>query len=155
LPFYINRLSPSASKRGHQAALPYALNAVSQAEKFLGEFEFPAVIKPNCGGSGVGIQKFFAPNQLREAIAMKTIQMPWEQLVLLQQFIQREEPTISLAATTPGYCPAVPAENVPFELYENPPLEVIRAVEKIVEVAGLECGGIEQTPPRMVYTSRQ
>ena len=30
-----------------------------------------------------------------------------------------------------------------FELYENPPEEVIRAVEKIVEVAGLECGGIE------------
>jgi biotin carboxylase len=155
---------------------------MSQAEKFLGQFKFPVVIKPNCGGSGVGIQKFFTANQLREAIAMKTIQMPLEHLVLLQQFIQpkddhvvrvetiggkvvyamkvfttgtfnlcpsetcdlqREEPTASLAATTPDYCPAVPAENVTFELYENPPLEVIRAVEKIVEVAGLECGGIE------------
>lgn len=229
LPFYINRLSPSASKRGHQAALSYALNYVlyleslgarvvngshtvlletskaqqasllrqlgiphprsivlndvAQAEHYLGEFAFPVVIKPNCGGSGTGIQKFFTPDQLREAITTKTISMPAEQLVLLQQFIQpqddhivrvetiggkviyamkvfttgafnlcpsetcdlqREAPTAaSLAATTPGYCPAVPADDVRFELYENPPEEVIRAVEKIVEVAGLECGGIE------------
>src|SRR5260370_34205117 len=32
LPFYINRLSPSASKRGHQAALSYALNYVLYLE---------------------------------------------------------------------------------------------------------------------------
>ena len=228
LPFYINRLSPSASKRGHQAALTYALNYilyleslgarvvngshtvlletskaqqtsllrrlgvphprsivlndVSQAEKYLDEFEFPVLIKPNCGGSGIGIQKFFTPNQLHEAIATKTIQMPSEQLVLLQQFIQpkddhivrvetirgkviyamkvfttgtfnlcpsevcdlqREEPSPSPATNTLGYCPAVSPDDVRFELYENPPQDVIRAVEKIVAVAGLECGGVE------------
>lgn len=228
LPFYINRLSPSASKRGHQAALTYTLNYilyleslgarvvngshtvlletskvqqasllrrlgiphprsivlndVSQAEKYLGEFEFPVLIKPNCGGSGAGIQKFFTPSHLREAITTKTIHMPAEQLVLLQQFIQpkddhivrvetiggkviyamkvfttgtfnlcpsetcdlqREEPTTALTAHTVSSCPAVPADEVRFELYENPPEEVIRAVEKIVAGAGLECGGIE------------
>ena len=58
--------------------------------------------------------------------------------------LQREAPTTaSPAANTPGYCPAVPADDVRFELYENPPREVIRAVEKIVGVAGRECAGIE------------
>src|SRR2546429_3360971 len=57
--------------------------------------------------------------------------------------LQREEPATSPAANTLGYCPAVPPDDVKFELYENPPQDVTRAVEKIVEVAGLECGGIE------------
>jgi hypothetical protein len=227
-PFYINRLSPSAAKRGHQAALSYALNYilhleslgarvvngsrtvlletskaqqasllrrlgiphprtivlndVSQAEKYLGEFAFPVVIKPNCGGSGAGIEKFSAPDQLREAIANHTIQVPVEGLVLLQQFIQpkddhivrvetirgkmiyamkvftsgtfnlcpsetcdlqREEPLMPMTAETLGSCPATSADDVRFELYTHPPQDVIRAVEKIVDAAGLECGGVE------------
>jgi hypothetical protein len=228
LPFYINRLSPSAAKRGHQAALSYALNYIlyleslgvrvvngsrtvlletskahqasllrqlgiphppsivlndlSQAEKYLGEFPFPVVIKPNCGGSGAGIQKFSTPDQLREAITTQTIQVPADQLVLLQQFIQpkddyivrvetiggkviyamkvltvgtfnlcpsetcdlqREEPSAARATDVPDYCPASAASGVTFELYTHLPQEVIRAVEKIVEAAGLECGGVE------------
>src|SRR5258706_1714409 len=31
-PFYINRLSPSAGKRGHQSAFPYALNYIKYLE---------------------------------------------------------------------------------------------------------------------------
>jgi D-alanine-D-alanine ligase-like ATP-grasp enzyme len=158
------------------------LNDLSLAERYLGELIFPVVIKPNCGGSGMGIQKFFTPNQLREAITSKTIEMQGEQLVLLQQFIQpqddhivrvetiggkviyamkvsttgtfnlcpsetcdlqREESIPPLATNTGGYCPSGSADEVKFELYENPPQDVITAVEKIVGAAGLECGGVE------------
>jgi len=104
LPFYVNRLSPSASKRGYQTAFNYTLNYLMYLEslgsrvvngshsviletskahqssllrklnipqprtivlndlalldKYLDEFVFPVVVKPNCGGSGLGIQKF-------------------------------------------------------------------------------------------------
>ena len=44
-----------------------------------------------------------------------------------------------------GYCPSDTDSGVRFELYKNPPADVINAAERIVTHAGIECGGIEYT----------
>ncbi|MDE2026356.1 MAG: hypothetical protein KGJ07_07720 [Patescibacteria group bacterium] len=136
-PFYINRLSPSAAKRKHQSAFPYALNYIKyleglgvriingshsvlletskalqsallrklkipqpktiilndllQIERYINHFSFPVVVKPNRGGSGMDIQKFNTPEELRFALANSKITLPVDDLLLLQEFIQPKD----------------------------------------------------------------
>lgn len=224
LPFYVNRLSPSASKRGHEAAYSYALNYIqyleglgarivngshtvlletskaqqaallrklnvsqpksrvlndlSQLAKHVKDIRFPVVIKPNTGGSGQGIQRFDTAGQLLQAVEDNMVEMPADKLILLQEFIQPRNGHIvrvetidgkvvyamkvftqgtfnlcpsntcdmrraSQPAEDLGYCVATPATDVRFELYENPPTDVVEAIERLVKEAGIECGGIE------------
>ena len=229
LPFYINRLSPSALNRGHESAFAFTLdyiiyleaigarvvngshtvlietskakqaslmstlnisqpktvvlNSISQIAQYIPNFNFPLLIKPNCGGSGEGIQMFETPNQLKTAINSQTISLPTNQLFIMQEFIQPRDGHIvrmetingklayamkvytdgsfnlcpsdgcDIDRTTPppvpaeelGYCPADTDSGVRFELYENPPADIVNAVERIVAHAGMECGGIEYT----------
>lgn len=137
LPFYVNRLSPSAAKRGHQSAFQYTLNYLQFLEFFgarivngshtvlletskayqaalmhklnipqpktlvfnstnqildaIDDFEYPLLIKPNCGGSGMGITKFLSKKELINAIETNQIVFPQEQLLLVQEFIQPKD----------------------------------------------------------------
>lgn len=146
--FYINRLSPSAGKRGHESAFYYTFNyiryleslgkrvvngsetvllemnkalqssllrelnipqpktiianSVEQVKKNLDSITFPMVVKPNCGGSGVGIQKFATKQTLEESIEKKVLQMPSDNVVLLQEFIQPAENHIVRVETING-----------------------------------------------------
>ena len=224
LPFYINRLSPSALKRGHESAFAFTLdyiihleslgarvingshtvlietskakqasilsalnisqpktivlNNITQIKKYISEFQFPILVKPNCGGSGSGIQKFNTPNKLKFALEKDKIEIPLNQLFILQEFIQPKNGNIVRMETINGklayamkvftdgsfnlcpsddcdmnrsnpsteelgYCSSTSDTDVRFELYKNPPSDVIKAVEKIVAYAGMECGGIE------------
>ena len=226
LPFYINRLSPSALNRGHESAFAFTLdyithlesmgarvingshtvlietskakqasilstlnipqpktivlNNITQIEKYISDFQFPILIKPNCGGSGSGIQKFENPDDLKSATDAGEIDIPVNGLFILQEFIQPRDGYIVRLETingklayamkvftdgtfnlcpsdgcdvdrsTPatddlGYCPSTPDSDVRFELYRNPPSDVVSAVERIVAHAGIECGGIEYT----------
>ena len=226
LPFYINRLSPSALNRGHESAFAFTLdyithlesmgarvingshtvlietskakqasilstlnipqpktivlNNIIQIEKYISEFQFPILLKPNCGGSGSGIQKFENPDDLKSATDAGEIDIPVNGLFILQEFIQPRDGHIVRVETingkiayamrvftdgtfnlcpsdgcdvdriTPatddlGYCPSTTDSDVRFELYKNPPSDVVNAVERIVAHAGMECGGIEYT----------
>jgi hypothetical protein len=226
LPFYINRLSPSALNRGHESAFAFTLdyithleslgarvvngshtvlietskakqasimsalnisqpktvilNNIKQIESLIADFKFPVLIKPNCGGSGAGIQKFENLNDLRSAVDGEKIELPANQLFILQEFIQPRDGYIVRMETINGklayamkvftdgsfnlcpsdgcdidriapteeelgYCPSDTDSGVRFELYNNPPADVINAVERIVAHAGMECGGIEYT----------
>lgn len=148
LPFYINRLSPSASKRGHSAAFAFVLNYIQYLEglgarvvngshtvlmeiskasqaallrklkisqpksvvmndvkevtKYVDEFTFPVVIKPNRGGSGMGITRFDTKEQLLLAVEAGTVPMPEDNLVLLQEFIQPRDGHIVRVETING-----------------------------------------------------
>ncbi len=228
LPFYVNRLSPSALNRGHESAFAFTLdyithleslgarvvngshtvlietskakqaslmstlnisqpktvvlNSISQIEQYIFDFNFPVLIKPNCGGSGAGIQKFENMDQLKYAIHSDEITLPTNQLFILQEFIQPRDGHIVRIETINGklayamkvytngsfnlcpsdgcdidrspsppptedlgYCPSNTDTAVRFELFENPPVDVVNAVERIVTFAGMECGGIEYT----------
>jgi len=224
LPFYINRLSPSALNRGHESAFAFTLdyiihleslgarvvngshtvlietskakqasilsalnisqpktivlNNITQIKKYISEFQFPVLVKPNCGGSGAGIQKFNTPNELKFSLEKDKIEIPLNQLFILQEFIQPKNGNIVRMETINGklayamkvftdgsfnlcpsdgcdtdrskptteelgYCPSTSDTDVRFELYKNPPSDVVKAVEKIVAYAEMECGGIE------------
>ncbi len=226
LPFYINRLSPSALNRGHESAFAFTLdyithlesmgarvvngshtvlietskakqasilstlnipqprtivlNNITQIKKYSSDFQFPILIKPNCGGSGSGIQKFENQDDLKLAKDAGKIDIPANGLFILQEFIQPRDGHIVRLETingklayamkvftdgsfnlcpsdgcdvdrsTPatddlGYCPSTTDSDVRFELYRNPPSDVVSAVERIVAHAGMECGGIEYT----------
>ena len=224
LPFYINRLSPSALNRGHESAFAFTLdyiihleslgarvingshtvlietskakqasilsalnisqpktivlNNITQIKKYISEFQFPILIKPNCGGSGIGIQKFENKDKLKSAVDEGKIDIPTNQLFILQEFISPKDGHIVRIETINGkvayamkvitdgsfnlcpsegcdddrssppgdellYCPSTSDSGVRFELYENPPIEVINAIERLVDYASIECGGIE------------
>ncbi len=148
MPFYVNRLSPSATKRSHQSAFNYTLNYIQHLElfgarvingshavlwetskaqqasllkklnipypktivlndfklipQFIDQFHFPVVIKPNCGGSGMGIQKFASKEELLSALETNTLMLPEERMVLLQEFIQPKDNYIVRVETVNG-----------------------------------------------------
>lgn len=226
LPFYINRLSPSALNRGHESAFAFTLdyithlesmgarvvngshtvlietskakqasilstlnipqprtivlNNITQIEKYISDFQFPILLKPNCGGSGSGIQKFENSDDLKSSTDAGKIDIPVNGLFIIQEFIQPRDGHIvrletingklayamkvftngsfnlcpsdgcDMDRSTPvtdelGYCPSTTDSDVRFELYKNPPSDVVSAVERIVAHAGMECGGIEYT----------
>lgn len=147
-PFYINRLSPSAGKRGHGAALRHTYdyihhletygarvvngshtvlletskarqatllnrlgipqpktvvaNNLAQLGKYLDIFTFPVLTKPNCGGSGMGIQKFHSKAELLNAIETGSLTMPDEGQILLQEYIQPADGHIVRVETVNG-----------------------------------------------------
>ena len=154
------------------------LNDITQIEKYISDLQFPILIKPNCGGSGSGIQKFNNSEELKSSINSEKIDIPVNQLFVLQEFIQPKNGNIvrmetingklayamkvftdgsfnlcpsdgcdierfNPSADELGYCPSTSDADIRFELYRNPPSDVINAVEKIVAYAGMECGGIE------------
>lgn len=136
-PFYINRLSPSAAKRGHEAVFSYAfdyikyledlgarvingsytvlletskaqqaallrklnisqpksivLNNVSLISNYIDQFNFPVVIKPNRGGSGMNIKKFNTQEDLIKSLDLNEISIPPDQLIIVQEFIQPKD----------------------------------------------------------------
>jgi hypothetical protein len=125
----------------------------------------------------VGIQKFTSKRSLADAIGEKSLIMPSDNLLILQEFIQPKENNIIRVETingkviyamkvfTPGtfnlcpsdscdiergetkneigYCVANPGDSVRFELFRDIPSEIVKAIEKTVQKAGLECGGVE------------
>ena len=154
------------------------LNHISKIKQYIVNFQFPVLIKPNCGSSGIGIQKFDEIGDLRVAIDTEKIDIPNNQLFIMQEFIQPKDGYIVRMETINGKltyamkvytngtfnlcpsdncdidrssptldelvnCPATSDSSVRFEFYENPPKDVINAVERIVAYTGMECGGIE------------
>ena len=133
LPFYINRLSPSALNRDHESAFAFTfdfithleslgarvingshtvlietskakqaslmstlnipqpktvvLNSISQIEPYIANLNFPVLIKPNCGGSGAGIQKFENSDQLKSAVDSDEISLPTNKLFISIHFL--------------------------------------------------------------------
>lgn len=137
--FYVNRLSPSSKKRGHDAAINFALNYILdletkgirvingsksvlletskayQASLLLqhgfstpktwifnnltdlksfsssDKVNFPILIKPNCGGSGMEIKKFHSQDSLLSALNKNEIEMPTEKILVLQEYIKPKD----------------------------------------------------------------
>src|SRR5207253_6626029 len=161
--------------------LPYpkahVINHPAQALAAAEAIGYPAVIKPNIGGSGAGIERFNSQGELREAVEANRLYFGIDSTALVQEaftardgIITRVEVlggkflyAIQIHITGESYnlCPAdicqntrgeeltriacpvdAPKSGMKVEGYD-PPRQVIEDVERIVELAGVEVGGIE------------
>jgi hypothetical protein len=71
--------------------LPYprsgVINHPSQAPEAARGMRFPVVVKPNIGGSGVGIVKFDTPEQLASAACSEAFNLGLDSVGIVQEFI--------------------------------------------------------------------
>jgi len=154
------------------------VNQPSQVMDAAEAIGYPLVVKPNIGGSGVGIERFDSPDQLKKAVAENRLSFGMDQTALVQEcftprdgIITRVEVLggkylyaikIRTAGKTYNLCPGdicqstageelerrpgCPVDAVKngltVEAYE-PPREIISAVERIMQLAGVEVGGVE------------
>lgn len=138
---------------------------------------FPVVVKANIGGSGAGIVRYEAMEDLVRAAAEGRIDLGIDRTGLVQEFVSARGGHITRVETlggkylyainvyTPGdsfnLCPAdicqttdgvelsraacpldAPKSGLRVEGYTPPP-DVIAAVERIMQAAGIDVGGIE------------
>jgi hypothetical protein len=71
--------------------LPYprsrVINHPSEALAAAEGLRYPIVVKPNIGGSGVGIVRFNSPEELKEAVAGGKVQLGLDSIGIVQEFI--------------------------------------------------------------------
>jgi len=152
---------------------------IHQAEQAVAAAEglrYPIVVKPNVGGSGKGIVRFDTPEQLAAAIAEGKLELGYDHIALVQEFVPARGGHITRVETLGGkylyaiqvyltgqtfdLCPADICQTARGEALENacvleaskaglrvegytPSTEVIAAIERIVQAAGIDVGGIE------------
>ncbi|HEV2749156.1 MAG TPA: hypothetical protein VGV12_01385 [Gemmatimonadales bacterium] len=74
-----------------QLGLPYprarVINNAAEARAAAEGLRFPVVLKPNIGGSGAGIRRFEAPEQLEQAARAGALDLGIDHTALVQEFI--------------------------------------------------------------------
>ena len=77
-----------------QLGVPYprarVINHASQAQAAARGLRFPIVVKPNIGGSGAGIQRFDAPDELQHAVEARALALGMDDTALVQEFLPAE-----------------------------------------------------------------
>jgi glutathione synthase/RimK-type ligase-like ATP-grasp enzyme len=77
-----------------QLGVPYprarVINHASQAPAAARGLRFPIVVKPNIGGSGAGIQRFDAPDELQHAVEARALALGMDDTALVQEFLPAE-----------------------------------------------------------------
>ncbi len=126
------------------------------------EIGYPVIVKANIGGSGAGITRYAAADELGEAVLTATTPMGVDSVVLVQDYVPAREArvircellagkflyAIALdgAGSTFDLCPAdvCLAEKPSIAVSAFQPPETIKgAVRRVSELAGLDVGGIE------------
>jgi len=122
---------------------------------------FPLVVKANIGGSGAGIVRYDSIDELRTAVADKTLPTSVDGVLLVQDYVPARNGTVTRIETldraylyaldiagggTFDLCPAdacqVPGAPIPMVSAEPAP-ELRAAAEVIAAAAGLDVGGVE------------
>lgn len=152
------------------------IHAVRQAPEAAQGLRFPVIVKAGIGGSGKGITRFDTPVALVEAADGGNIDLGYDRVALVQEFVPARGGFITRVETLGGrflyairvhlsgetfdLCPAdicrttagqslnlaCPAEASKVGLTVEaflPPSAVIAAVERIVQAAGIDVGGVE------------
>ena len=77
-----------------QLGVPYprarVINHASQAPDAARGLRFPIIVKPNIGGSGAGIQRFDAPDDLQQAVESRVVALGMDDTALVQEFLPAE-----------------------------------------------------------------
>lgn len=124
---------------------------------------FPVVLKPNSGGSGAGIRRFYSMAALEQAVASGQIDTGIDGAVLVQEFLPARDHQIVRVEILDGrflyairlpvvednfnYCPAdgchvTSRTDLKIEAC-RPPDEVIDAAIRIMAAAQTDIGGVE------------
>ncbi len=123
---------------------------------------FPLLVKPNIGGSGVGIQKFESMAELGHAVSSGLIDLGIDGVALVQEYLPAKDKIIVRVEILNGdflyglrvpitghsfnYCPAdgcnIDNPGLPMESYK-PPAEVIAQAKQILAASQSDLGGVE------------
>ncbi len=147
---------------------------------------YPIIVKANIGGSGKGITRFNTPQELRAAVQAGQIDLGYDSIALVQEYVPARGGHINRVETLAGkylygikvytsgetfdLCPADICQTARGESLKTsatnqssvggacvleaakvglkvegftPPAEAIEAVERIVQAAGIDVGGVE------------
>jgi len=152
------------------------IHAAEDAPAAAEGLRFPVVVKPNVGGSGVGIVRFDTPADLEAAARAGSLDLGFDHVGLVQEFIPARGGHIirvecvggrylyairvHLSGQTFDLCPAdicqtgggvaldtacpveAPKAGLRVDAYE-PPVDIVRNVERILEAMDIDVGGIE------------
>lgn len=152
------------------------IHAVEDAPAAADGLRFPVVVKPNVGGSGVGIVRFDRPADLQAAADSGALDLGFDHVGLVQEFIPARDGHIvrvecvggrylygirvHLSGQTFDLCPAdicqtgagvpldtacpveAPKVGLRVDAYE-PPVSIVRNVERILQAMDIDVGGIE------------
>ncbi|ADV82414.1 ATP-grasp domain-containing protein [Terriglobus saanensis] len=152
------------------------IHRASQAVAAAEGLRYPVVVKANIGGSGKGIVRFDTKEQLKAAVDAGELDLGYDSIALVQEFIPARGGLITRVETLGGkylygiqvylsgqtfdLCPADICQTSKGESLNNacvieaskaglkvegytPPAEVIHTIERIVQAAGIDVGGIE------------
>src|ERR671914_951212 len=141
----------------------------AQAIPAAAEVGFPALVKPNIGGSGTGIVSFEDPGELVAAVRAGTLALGLDRVALVQKRIPAADDHIVRIEIlddrylyairlllTPGtfnLCPAdycelpgmadgVSGRGLPIDKFD-PPAELIEDARRLLAAAGADLGGVE------------
>jgi glutathione synthase/RimK-type ligase-like ATP-grasp enzyme len=149
-----------------QLNLPYprakVIHDQSQALQAAAGLTFPLVIKPNVGGSGVGIRKFFSLAELAQAVNTESIDLGLDHTALVQEFLPAQDGYIvrveilnneflyairlPIAENSFNYCPAdgCNIDNPALKIERwRPPEAAIEAAKQIIAASQADLGGVE------------
>lgn len=126
------------------------------------EVGYPVMVKVNVGGSGTGMIRYDSPEDLEAAVADKLTPMGVDGVVVVQEYIPARDARVVRcevlagkllyalaldgAGSTFDLCPAdvcmVDKPTITISAYQPPP-DIVRSVERVAAMSGLDVGGIE------------
>jgi hypothetical protein len=126
------------------------------------EIGYPVMVKVNVGGSGTGMIRYDSAEVLDEAVAEGFTPLSVDGVTLVQAYVPAREGRVircevlngrllyaialNGAGSTFDLCPAdvcmVDKPTITISAFDPPP-EIVKAVERVAAVSGLDVGGIE------------
>jgi biotin carboxylase len=127
------------------------------------QLTFPVVLKPNVGGSGVGIHRFESLPELEAALHTEVLDLGFTHTALLQEFLPAQDRQIvrveilngeflyglrlPITADSFNYCPAdgcnISGDPRLQIVGYTPPAQIIAAAQQIMAAAHIDVGGVE------------
>ena len=126
------------------------------------EVGYPLIVKVNVGGSGAGVIRYDSEEELAAAVADKLTPVGVDGVALVQAYVPARDARVIRcevldgkllyalardgAGSTFDLCPAdvcmVDKPTITISQFDPPP-EIVRAVERVAVMSGLDVGGIE------------